>query len=314
MPTGNTNFSAAQASTLNTWLNKKFADTVFEGLPLFAWLKSHGRIIEADPGPLLVEPVMFDTNNTNHWMGSGFDEIDLRPVEGLSAAQFPWKWIAGSVVMSELDQALNTGPNAMINLWKTKVDQETMSLQTKFDQDLYKDGTADPNAITGLDAIVANSGTYGNISRTGNTFWQSYVDTTGGKLSEDLIRTTFNKATRQGIQKPDLILTTLAEYEAYQRMVLPAYRTTSVEMADLGFQHAAWMGVPIVWSDNCPAGTMYFINSDFLALRPLRGYNFKWTDRRQPTKQLVDAMIVRWIGAMTSNNPRFHAKLTGLTD
>lgn len=260
MATGNANFNATQSAQLNTWLSKNFADAVFEGLPLTAWLKKKNRIIAADPGPLLVEPVMYEQNGTFKRMGNYYDELDLRPVEGLTSAQFPWKWYTITIVMAELEREMNSGPNRIIELWRTKVMQAEKSAQTQFDADLYQDGTQSANAITGLDAIIASTGTYGNISRTGNGYWQAYVDTNGGAFTTDKIRHAVNKVTRQGIEKPDLILTTLDLYEAYIAQVEPAYRTTSVEMADLGFQNAAYAGIPIVWSDSVPSGTMYIIN------------------------------------------------------
>lgn len=53
-------------------------------------------------------------------------------------------------------------------------------------------------------------------------------------------------------------------------------------------------------------------NSDYLALRFLRGWNWAVKERPQPVHQFVDSRALAWVGNMTSNNPRFHGKLTGL--
>lgn len=45
----------------------------------------------------------------------------------------------------------------------------------------------------------------------------------------------------------------------------------------------------------------------------LDGYNMTWTDKRQPARQLVDAIICRWYGAMAAESVRHQAKLTQKT-
>ncbi|MBA3758931.1 MAG: hypothetical protein H0X07_00190 [Gemmatimonadales bacterium] len=54
-------------------------------------------------------------------------------------------------------------------------------------------------------------------------------------------------------------------------------------------------------------------NSKFINLRYLQGWNFQWTPEREPSRQLVKAIICKWAGQLTTNSPRHQALLSGKT-
>ena len=166
MASPNSNFDQIGSSTLRNYLDKKFTDNVFNGLPFFAWINKAGRKKMIDGGEFLVRPLMYGKNSSVRWQ-SGYDVIDTAPQNGLTSAQFNWKMAGGSVTYSVLEDAKNSGRQQVINLLNAKVEQAKISLQDMFAEDLFGDGTADSNnALTGLAAMVANSGTYGNINRS----------------------------------------------------------------------------------------------------------------------------------------------------
>lgn len=308
----NSNFDAIASSTSRYWGNGKFADAVFNGTPFFAWLNAAGRKRMWDGGDFIIEPVMGETNSTIQTQNP-YDEVDFTPQDGLSAAQFSPKMYTGSVVMSHADMWRNSGKSKQIDLWETKVMQAKMAAQTRFNTDLFTDvATTGPGAIVGLVNMVASSGTYGNIARASNTFWQSYVESTAGPLTTEDMRIAYNTISRAR-GKCDFIVTTQTLFQKYESLVEPALRIPSTKVGELGFDSLTYKGIPIVWDPLCTSGVMYFLTSEYIALRPHQEADFKMSDRLQPTKQFVDALKMVWYGALTCCNPRYQGKLTGRT-
>ena len=307
----NSNFDQRTTSNVTHYLNKTFADQVFAGRVLLAWLKENDRKKTTRGGYKLIEPLMESQNTTNAWM-SDYDEVDLTPQTGLTAAEFLWKIMTGSVVMSEAERAWNRGESAIIDLWQAKIDQEVESAQNKLNTDAFASGSSDPRQITGLEAMVAATGTYGNISRTTYAFWRSTVDSTSEVLTQADMRDIFLTLTKNR-ERPDLILTTQTLYTKIMTFLDSAYRITDARMGKLGFESIQFMGVPVVYDDACTSGTVYFLNSKWLKFRVQEGWDFQWTETRQPTRQLVDARIMKCMGQLTSNNPRFLGKLSNKT-
>lgn len=314
MASPNANFGQIESSTLQNYLNKTFSDNIFNGLPLFAWMNANGRKKPTDGGAYLVVPLMYGKNKTNKWM-SAYGSVDISAQDGLTSAQFNWKMHGGSVTMSEFEMAQNSGKSQVIDLWDTKLEQEKISIQDKFNTDLFADGATGTDgaaAITGLGAMVANTGTYGNISRSSNTWWQAQVDSTSAVLSVDDMRTQFNNQSKN-VTHPTIIITTQALYEKYESLMVPALRFTDNKMADLGFTNLTFHGVPVVYDDACPANTMYFLNDNYLELRVHSAHDFNWTEIRHPITQFVNTMLCMWMGNLVTSNARFQGALTNRT-
>lgn len=308
----NANYGQMETSTLVRYLNNKFVDQVFEGTPTLAKLKE--RMQKGEPGGRkFIEPLMTSGNTTAGWLTSGYDELDLTPQAGLTAAEFPIVGHTVQVVLSELEQAMNRGPEAKIDLWDAKIEQAKLTMIDNFSTGIHSAGTDETGQITGFQAMVESSGTYGGIARSGNTFWQAYEDNDAEALDDDDMLTAYNTASRGGRSYPDLIVTTQALWQKYHQMLTPNVRYEDTKMANLGFRSLMFMNAPVVWDPDVPAGTMYFLNTSFIKLRYLEGYNMAWTPKRQPTRQLVDVIICRWYGAMTASSVRHFAKLTAKT-
>ena len=308
----NTNFDMISASTRRYWTQDRFEDAVFDGIPSWKYLKSRGGTRSWNGGEKIVIPTMESTNSTVQAQGA-FTEIDTTPQDGWGAAEFQPKLYTGTIVMSEVDQWKNAGPQQVISLWKSNVERCISAFQDTMNTDLHNAGT-DALKIVGLQLAVDSAGTYGNISRTSNTFWQSYEEGTAGVLSESDMSTAIRTASRNKAKFSDyLIITTLALFQKYESLILPAYRVTDTRLADLGIPNLQYMGAPMIWDDDCTSQVMYFLHMPSLELHVKEGKNFDLSDKRQPTKQLVDVMHAVWYGAFTNKNPRMSGKLTGRT-
>ncbi|MBA3758933.1 MAG: phage major capsid protein [Gemmatimonadales bacterium] len=248
-----------EIATVVTYLNRKFNDMVFEGTPLLAKLRERQKSFV---GRKALEPIMTLANSTTQWMASGYDEVDLTPQAGLDKAEFPLVSMTTSVVMSDLERDQNRGPDEKIDLWTAKVEQAKMSAVDYLSTGLHSDGTAEANQITGLKALVSATGTYGGIARSGNTYWQSFVDSTAEALTDDDMLTAYNTASRGGRTYPDLILTTQALWEKYALTLTPNIRYDDTTKANLGFSSLQFMGAPVMWDPDVPTGYMYFLEGE----------------------------------------------------
>lgn len=296
----NSNYDDWGSSNAARWLNKNFRDQVFDGRPLLAAFKERKATVTG--GRTLLVPIREAQNTTNAW-STPYAQVDLTPQTGFSAAEYNWKIFFGSIVMSEAEKAWNRGEGAMINLWQAKFDQEVESAQNFLNTAIVSDGT-NPLQLTGLEAAIAATGTYGNISRTSNTFWRAYVDSTSEALSVADLRDAILTASRN-ISKTDLIVTTQTLFTKMMTFFDSAYRVEDSRIAKLGFENIQLLGVPVTWDSVVPSGTVYGLNFDHIKLYAQEGWDMRWSDIRQPTRQLVDARIMRGMYQMASDAPRF---------
>lgn len=317
MATGNANYATdLAATTIEHWGSGKLANAVYDGVPFIKWLRSGGRDKPFSGGKVLLEPVMFEGNNTTQSQ-TAYQEVNNSVQGGMTNAQFPIALYTNTIVISDLEDSLNSGPEERVDMWEAKVDQAVMGFQVLMNQHAFLDGTASPTDIVGLAAMVDNSGVYGNINRTGNTYWQASEDpdlTPPAVFSEAALRTLVNTVSRQN-SRPTVHWTTQALHEAYESLIVPSLRKemSNSRAGDLGIDYLEYKGAPIFWDANCQAGIWYTLNDQFIKWRTLRGWDFTMGPPRNPTRQLAKQIICKWAGQLTSNNPRFLGKISGRT-
>lgn len=310
----NASITAVIASTKNYYASNKFADQVINGRKFTAWLKKKGGVVAYPGGPVIREPLETDENSTVTFQAS-LAEIDFTPQDEFSGADFTPKLMTGSAVLPMTDRWDNSGPEQVIPLWNAKVESAKKALTRVLNNKMIVGDGTNPLEITGLPTIVSTSGTYGGIIRSSNSFWQAYVESTAGPLTDDDIRHLSNIVTR-GLEghSPDFHLTTLTLYEKYESMLLPSLRFENKNMADLGFpyQSLTWGAAAVVWDNDVDTGVWYALNTQYLKLRHHKDANFDMTDEL-PTKQLINGVGFYWYGNMTCNGCRYQGKLTGRT-
>ncbi len=302
---------------LSTTLKKyrpTLTDNIHNSNALFYLLKEKKAIREEDGGERIVEPLMYATNNTAGWY-DGYDQLDVTPQEGIDAAEFNWKQASASITISGKQIRQNAGrKEKIIDLLEAKTKQAELSLRQQLTQGLFSDGTGSNNKqLTGLEAMVLDSGTYGGVNSGTYTWWRSYVDNTSEALSVADMRTAFNTGSLGGTDNPDIIVTTQSLFETYEGLL-----TTDIDMlapgvkkmGDAGFQTLGFKGVPLVWDEDCPSGTMYFLNTRHMSLVVHKDANFETTDFEKPEDQ--DALVAQilFMGNLTCNRRKSHNKLT----
>lgn len=305
---------------------KEYRDTLTDNIhgsnAIFFALKDAGAIKEESGGERIVEPLMYGKNETAKSY-SGYDELDTTPQEGIDSAEFNWKQYSASISISGKEQRQNKGKKTkIIDLLQAKTDQAEMSLRGEMTEGLFSDGTGNGSKdLTGLEAMVLGSGTYGGINSANYTWWQAYVDSDSVVLALEDMRHCFNTSSIAGKDHCNLIATTQTLFEKYEGLftavaasqIAPTFTTPSEgakRIADGGFQMCQFKGQPMVWDESCPSGTMYFLNTKHMKLVVHEDANFDTTDFQKPTKQ--DALVAQilWMGNLTTNRRKSFAKMT----
>lgn len=250
-------------------------------------------------------------------LDSGYELLNVSPSDVISAAEFDWKQASVAVTISGLEQAQNSGPDALIDLLETRIDVAEKTMQNNLSQDMYSDGTASSGKqIGGLQLLVADSpatGTVGGINRATYSFWrnQAYSATSDGGSAasaaniQRYMNALYQRTARQ-TDKVDLILADTNYYNFYLSSLQAIQRITSDEMAQAGFQSLKYMGADVVFDGGigggCPANHMYFLNTDYIYWRPHRDRNMVPLDRTQSINQDATVQLIIWMGNMTMSN------------
>lgn len=317
------NVGVILSTTLKKY-RKTLTDNIHKSNAVFYWIKQNGGMKEEDGGERIVESVMYATNSTAGSY-SGYDSLDVTPQDGIDSAEFNWKQYSASITISGKEERQNAGSSRIINLLEAKTNQAEMSLTQSLSTGLFSDGTGNGSKdLTGLEAMVSNSGTYGGINSATYTWWQAGVESTSEALGLPKMRTAYNTASVGGKDTPDLIVTTQALYESYESQFTQTsisgggttFNTESAGMkraADGGFQSLNFKGVPIVWDELCPTGTMYFLNTKHMKLTAHSDANFKTTDFVKPENQDARTAQILFMGNLTCNRRKSFYKLTAKT-
>lgn len=324
----NPNFSALVATTLKNY-RKNLADAVTGHHALFLKLKSGGFIREDDGGTTIVEPLLVARNSTVKSY-NGYDVLDVTPQEGISAAEYDWKQIAGSLSISGREEFINSASKTKIlSLIESKTKQLEMSMALELNRQLNLDGTGNgAKDFTGLSIIVEDGAawsTVGGIDSNANAYWRNqFIDNAGSWAATGLdnLRTLYNSCSRQGMnEKPDLLISTQGVYEAYEKGLTVNERFTDTSLGDAGFLNLMYKATPWCFDEDIPlaldgtGGThaVYVLMSKYLALVIGKGKNFAVTEMQKPENQDAKVSQVLLYGNLTTNNRARQGLLDGIT-
>lgn len=317
---GNVNFNDLLTTTLESRTGK-LADNVSNNNALLRRLKERGNIRPISGGSKIVEEIEFGEGDS-YWY-TGFDTLTYNGNQLFTAAEYALKMIAAPVGISGEDLLKNSGRERVIDLMEAKIKNAEKTLMNQMSKGIYSDGTGSSGKqLTGLKALVSDaptSGTVGGINRatSGNEFWRNYAKTYNTALTSATIYAAMNDAylsCSRGTDKPDLIVADDVLYSVYESSLVPQQRFTNAKLAEAGFENLKFKGADVIYDGgmggDCPAGHMYFLNTEYLRLRPHRDRNFKLIGDRERVAINQDAIyrIIGWAGNLTMSN----AKLQGV--
>lgn len=288
--------------------SKKLADNVTNHNALFARLKMKGNVRPADGGREIVEELEYAENGTAGWY-SGYEVLDTTPQEVFDAATFDWKQLAGTVTISGLEEIKNSGKERVINLISSRIKNLEKTLINTAATAVYADGTGSSGKeIGGLQLLVADdptaSSSIGGINQATYSFWQNQYSAAAATTSATVTgrMNTMWLSLVRGIDKPDLIPCGTDMYTYYEESLQQYQRFSDSKMADAGFEALKYKSADVVYDDQCAATRMYFLNTDYISLRPHKDRQFVPLEERQSINQDACVTPVVWAGNMTCSN------------
>lgn len=308
------NLSEIVTTTLRN-RSKTLSDNVSNNNALLMRLKQRGKIKPFSGGRTIVHELDYAENST-YKRYSGYETLDISPSDVISAAEFNIKQVAIAVSISGLEQLQNSGEEQMIDLLEARIENAERTFMNNMSTDIYSDGTADGGKqIGGLQSIIADAGggTVGGIDSSSFTFWQNQVydfSDESATPGSDTIQTAMNQLyldCARGPDAPDLIVADNLYFRYYWESLQANQRFTDEKLGQAGFQNLKFMGADVVFDGgqggSAPASHMYFINTNYLKLRPHRDRDYV---PLEPDRFSVnqDAMVklMAWAGNMTCGN------------
>jgi len=198
-------------------------------------------------------------------------------------------------------------------------------LLNRISGDLFLDGTGNGGKnLDGLAAAVSatpTSGTYGGINAANWAFWQNTA-TTGTTITASNIQSKMTSTALQlvrGTDKADLIVADTNFYSLYVQSLQAIQRITSEESGSAGFASMKFYGggtsADVVlgggYGNEQPSNTMYFLNTNYIFLRPHKERNFvPIGGERQAINQDAIVKLYGWAGNLTTSNRFLQGILT----
>jgi hypothetical protein len=309
MATPNSSFSDVITTSLQGY-SGVLSDNITNHNALLKQMDKKGNKKTAT-GRTIVQELEFAENATPMWY-SGSEALDISPSETFTAAEYNYKQLAGNVVITGLEEIQNSGKEAVHNLLKSRIKNLEKSLKNTLATALYADGTGTSSKeLGGLQLIVADTPTneVGGISGSTYTWWKNYVysfTTASVTASATTIQHAMNLAwinTVRGSDKADMITAGSTYWLYYLESLQPNQRFTDDKGAGAGFTNVVYMtNVPVLYDDQCSATRMYFLQTDYLFLRPAKGREFVPLGEKSSVNQDAMVMPVVWAGNMTCSN------------
>lgn len=292
------------ASTL-TKSRKKLILASIKSNALMAWAFATNRVEFEDGGHEITNPLTLG-RNPNITSYEYYDEVPVAQTDEFTTVTYNWARVAGSVIISDQEEDENQGVAAIFKLVKAKMEVLEESIKEKFSEYLYASGAGtDPQ---GLGLLIPNdptTGTLGNINRANETQWRTSAYDFSGNLDSTNIEEAFDDILLDltlKTDRPDIIITGRNIYRHYRtavrdKVVINLSESNSgKKMMDLGFAGVKHQNITMLYDEDCPVNTAYFINSKFLRLHILKHVNMKIKELVAPWTVDATGKRVVWQG------------------
>lgn len=160
--------------------SEDIANEVLHHNPLLARLDQLGRIRKFSGGYEIRKPVLYNDTAVGGFY-SGFEAFTLDSITEFTAFQFAVKQVYEPLAISGREKRANTAQEMLLDLVDTKMEGTLSRLKNTVSTSLRGDGTGfGGREFDGLKKMVSSSptsGTYGGITRSGNTWAQNTAGT-----------------------------------------------------------------------------------------------------------------------------------------
>lgn len=321
----NPNYDQLLATTLENY-RKTLTDNVFNDRVLLWWLREKNRTRMLSGGHKIVEPLIYAEGEAGSY--GEWEQVDITPQEGISAAEYPWRLLYATIAISGLQELQNSGEEEIINLLEAKVMQAEETLKERLNAMIFGDGTGNSGKdFLGLDLLVDDEGVVGGIDSSTAAWWRSHTYDMTGEDAADNIRkrltTLYNNAAR-GNDTVKALVGDQNSFEVFEHTLTDQVRFQDVKAANAGFTNLMFKQVPFYYDDIAPVGTVYGLNPKYLTLV---GHKNRWFKQSPFTENPIDSAhatsgaatfvdaryaVITSAGNLTVRNRSRHFKLEGV--
>lgn len=265
------------AATLQNMSNE-IIDNISKNNALFDKLKQRGNFKAQDGGlTFRVKPLYAENSNTA-W-GNGYDTFATNPQDVLTYADYDPKVITSSIPFFDKDISQNNGKEQLVSIAKAGMQSTIISLVNNVGDSLFSDGT-DTDQLEGLQLLISKTpdvGVIAGIDRASYEFWRnqyySFSENSIIPSSSTIVSAMtalYMQCMVQGQSDvPDLIICDQIYWEYYNASQINIQRTNQAQVGEAGFESLKFRRADVVYDPNCPASTMYMINTKYFSLQYL---------------------------------------------
>lgn len=317
MPTWNVGQTLAAAMPR---FEKSFKDQVFNETVLLNYMKANGGVESKSGGASYVQVPLAHAVGVSEWFG-GTDVLNVTPVDTLDAAQYYWRNLNASIVITLEDELNNTGKEQIVDLLEAKIKQAKLTIAESLNESMYTGtGTESRKRIVGLQTLVG-TGTVGGIAGATYSDWRAYTEATSTALTIahlKIARNTINQG--KGGSPVKIIVGTQTLFEKYESLLTPTYQMDpqvkskeAERLGDVGFSALSYAGIPFVWDSDVPSGEVYLLSAENLKLFVHDMANMKTTEANSPVDQHVTVRHIVMRCALGTNRRKSLGKLSAKT-
>lgn len=288
----------------------KLIDNIFANNALLHRMKSKGAYEKIDGGASYAIPLLYAENAGGGWY-SGADDLNVVGTDQITHANFDFKTISKPIVITGTEKIQNSGKSKIIDLVDSKIQAAEASLSKDLGTAMFAASTA-AKSFPGFVAMTAVTGTYGEIDKATNSWWQGQVDSTSTVMTASgAFRSLVGDCTN-GADKPTVAVTTQDIYNDIQNSIAAQQRYVDTKMAAVGFENISVDGVTVIVDNHVLDGYCFLINEKFTKFVVQKQRDFKFTGFEQPINQDLDIAKIFWMGSLVCSRPGYNGAFTAI--
>lgn len=307
-------------------VSQKIADNITTKIPLLYALNATGHKEYENGGVNYRFPVLNSLPVAQAYTGS--TPLNSASIDVVTLAIFNRKQLTADITLTGTELLANSGndPTSVVDLVTSAIQIAEERMKSTMDgatHGLYSSNGESDLGITGLDNILPTStstGTCGGLDRAVYSWWRHQSDSVTTGMNTDGLASMYalHAACNRGDESPNLIASTVSGYTNYERIITGtlSYNTPSpkTQFGDIGFEHLFFRGAVMFPASNCPANSMYFLNTKYLKLIVHRDRDMAIRDFITPTNADTIVGRIYWAGNLVCNNLSSQGLLTGSVD
>ena len=277
-----------------------------------------------DGGDIITASIAYAQNGTVGFY-SDTETISTTRSDVFDRVEYSWKEIGGTVLQSDLEDAINQGSAKKFDLLDEKLSNLRTSLDDTLNASLFSDGTGTSGKeLGGLQLIIDTTpltGTVGTVNAANFAFWRNQQASGAQSASafdnlRSTMRSVYNSSSNGWSGKhPKFAVTTQTVFQGFEGLLTINERFTDKASADGGFQNETlkFKGAAISYDGDCLAGALYFYRPEFLQLTYLKGHWYKMTGPVRPANQTAEVYQVAARCNLITTNRRMLGVVSGIT-